>query len=130
MQQATASADPQDDASPQTMFLSSFTVEGFRSCERVELQLSPTLTLLVGENNAGKSNVIDALRLATLPLSGRRTRYFNEDDVSHGQSGPITLTATYAGLSRYQRAQYLHAYDLTSATATFQTVWHKPDDSF
>jgi len=55
------------------MYLSRFTIRRFRSCRSVEVQLQPALTLLVGENNAGKSNVIEALRLATLPLSGRRT---------------------------------------------------------
>jgi predicted ATPase len=36
------------------------------------MSLRPELTVLVGENNGGKSNVIDAMRLLTLPLNGRR----------------------------------------------------------
>jgi putative ATP-dependent endonuclease of OLD family len=94
-------AEATDAISPitQTMYLQSLDVAGFRSCASVTIELQPTLTLLVGENNAGKSNVIDALRLATLPLSGRRTRYFEIEDVSRHHDGPITLTAHYAGLT-------------------------------
>ncbi|WP_416238205.1 AAA family ATPase [Streptomyces mutabilis] len=47
-------------------------VERFRSCERAQIPLRPEVTVLVGENNAGKSSVIDALRLLTDPLDGRR----------------------------------------------------------
>jgi putative ATP-dependent endonuclease of OLD family len=111
------------------MYLGKFTIENFRSCLNVEVQLQPTLTLLVGENNAGKSNVIEALRLATSPLSGRRTRYFEQDDLSRSQDGPIILMTEYAGLSRYQRAQYIGALDLSSGTASYVTRFHPPDDA-
>jgi len=47
---------------------------GFRSCYDSTVTFQPGLTLIVGENNSGKSNVIDAIRLATSPLSRRRTR--------------------------------------------------------
>ncbi len=86
---------------PEGMYLSQFKIENFRSCLNVEVIFQPTLTLLVGENNAGKSNVIDALRLVTLPLSGRRSRYFEREDLSRDHTGPIELTARYAGLSQF-----------------------------
>jgi putative ATP-dependent endonuclease of OLD family len=111
------------------MYLQRFTIHSFRSCLHVEVQLQPTLTLLVGENNAGKSNIIEALRLATLPLSGRRTRYFEEDDLTHGEPGPITLTAEFAALSRYQRAQYIGALDVSSGTASYVTRFYPKNDS-
>lgn len=45
------------------------------------VSLRPDLTVLVGENNGGKSNVVDAIRLLTLPLSGRRELYPEDEDV-------------------------------------------------
>ncbi len=54
------------------MHLGSLTISRFRSCNNVTVSLRPDLTVLVGENNGGKSNVVDAIRLLTLPLSGRR----------------------------------------------------------
>jgi len=114
---------------PEGMYLSQFKIENFRSCLNVEVIFQPTLTLLVGENNAGKSNVIDALRLVTLPLSGRRSRYFERDDLNRDHTGPIELTARYAGLSQFQRAHYIGALDLTSGTASYVTRFHPQDDT-
>ncbi|KKZ14320.1 MAG: hypothetical protein TH68_05240 [Candidatus Synechococcus spongiarum 142] len=42
--------------------LSSFTVENFKSYRQVALTLEP-LTLLIGANDSGKSNLIEALQL-------------------------------------------------------------------
>jgi putative ATP-dependent endonuclease of the OLD family len=74
--QPTPHAQPTGDASPQGMYLSVLRLANFRSCYDTTVELRPTLTLLVGENNSGKSNVVEALRLATTPLNLRRTRYF------------------------------------------------------
>jgi putative ATP-dependent endonuclease of OLD family len=73
------------------MYLRTLRLSNFRSCYQMAVTFGPTLTLLVGENNSGKSNVIEALRLATTPLSLRRTRYFDADDLSMG--GPDTRSS-------------------------------------
>lgn len=57
------------------MHLGNLAISRFRSFDNVTISLRPDLTVLVGENNGGKSNVVDAIRLLTLPLSGRRERY-------------------------------------------------------
>ncbi|MEU8949393.1 AAA family ATPase [Streptomyces sp. NPDC048489] len=56
--------------------MSEVLVERFRSCERVRIPLQPEVTVLVRENNAGKSTAIDAMRLLTDPLDGRRVRNY------------------------------------------------------
>ncbi|MFN3714474.1 MAG: ATP-dependent nuclease [Alcanivoracaceae bacterium] len=63
-------------------------ISRFRSCENVTVSLRPDLTVLVGENNGGKSNIVDAIRLLTLPLSGRRERYPEDDDVRRNATIP------------------------------------------
>src|SRR5690242_12022314 len=89
------------------MYLSSLTLRHFRSCYDTTIKLQPGLTLIVGENNSGKSNIIDAIRLATSPLSNRRTRYFEPDDASRGfERGPVELSLTFDGLTENQRGQY------------------------
>lgn len=108
------------------MFLSSFRVKNFRSCVDATLKFRPTMTLLVGENNSGKSNVIDALRLATAPLSGRRIRYFESDDASFGGTDAIELVAEFDGLTKFQHGQYLTALDVTTGHAWYATRF-QPD---
>ena len=41
------------DASPHGMYLSALRLVNFRSCYDTTVELRPTLTLLVGENNSG-----------------------------------------------------------------------------
>ncbi|NGP09432.1 AAA family ATPase [Rhodococcus sp. 14C212] len=109
------------EAPAEGMYLRSFTIEGFRSCSKVTVPLRPTVTLLVGENNAGKSNIIEALRLATTPLSGRRTRYFELDDVRDGDTEQVLLTSQFSGLTAFQRAHLIGALDLTNNEAVHVT---------
>jgi putative ATP-dependent endonuclease of OLD family len=62
--------------------------------------MQPELTVLVGENNGGKSNVIDAMRLLTLPLNGRRDRYAEDDDVRRGATeGTFAIEGRFSGMS-------------------------------
>lgn len=82
------------------MHLDSVTVQRFRSCPNTTVKLRSDLTVLVGENNGGKSNIVDALRLLTLPLNGRRDRYPEDDDLRRGSTdSTFTLEARFSGLS-------------------------------
>ena len=77
----------------------------------------PGLTVLVGENNSGKSSIIDALRLVTLPTDGRRSRYCEPGDFSFdAENESIDIRATYAGLSLSESAMFISA--MTGADAT------------
>jgi len=58
------------------MRLSELTLRNFRSCRDTIVTFQEDITVLVGENGSGKSNIIDAIRLATLPASGRHPNYF------------------------------------------------------
>ncbi|MCP3426613.1 AAA family ATPase [Rothia sp. AR01] len=111
------------------MYLKELTVRGFRSCEDVTIPLSRGITLLVGENNSGKSNVIEAIRLSTAPLNGRRARYFEVEDVTRGHDGPITITARFADLTSFQRAHFIGALDLNTNEAVHCTKYRPPSDS-
>lgn len=111
------------------MYLSTFHVQNFRSCVDATLKFRPAMTLLVGENNSGKSNVIDALRLATAPLSGRRTRYFESDDVSFGGAETMELVAEFDGLTKFQHGQYLTALDVTTGHVWYTTRFRPDDES-
>lgn len=75
-------------------------LQRFRSCEDVSIKFQPDLTVLVGENNGGKSNIVDALRLLTLPLSGRRDRYAEDEDIRRGsEDRSFAIEGRFSGLS-------------------------------
>jgi putative ATP-dependent endonuclease of OLD family len=111
----------------QSMYLREVQISGFRSCEDLTVPFRQGVTLLVGENNAGKSNVIEALRLATTPLSGRRTRYFEASDVTRGREDPIVVTTRFAELTPFQRAHFIGALELDSGEAVYCTRYRPAD---
>ena len=82
------------------MHLDTLKIQRFRSCADVTVQFRKDMTVLVGENNGGKSNIVDAIRLLTLPLSGRRERYAEDEDLRRGSPDPsFTIEGAFRGLS-------------------------------
>lgn len=69
------------------MFITALKASGYRNLNTTVDVCAP-LAVLVGENNAGKSNVIDALRTVLEPEIGPRGRlWLNEDDFRHDGAG-------------------------------------------
>ncbi|WP_157753374.1 ATP-dependent nuclease [Gordonia sp. 1D] len=98
--------------------------KSFRSCDRTLVPLQSEVTVLVGENNAGKSNVVDGLRLALEPLSGRRSRYFEDDDVRRG-ANRVEIAMKFGGLSGFQKSLFLSSVDLGTG-ASYRRVKFDP----
>jgi putative ATP-dependent endonuclease of OLD family len=84
------------------MYLRQVTVENFRGIEKVTVDLDET-TVLIGENNSGKTSFIDALRLALDKGLARRGNPF--DDYDHrlvskdsqpGDAGKLSVTLVFS----------------------------------
>lgn len=104
------------------MYLSRLDVTNFRSCYDSEFVFQPTVTVVVGENNSGKSNLIDSLRLFTAPSGGRRSRYFEKSDLAVGApTSTIELCGQFVAATEAQRALHLPALDLNSGTIVYGT---------
>ncbi len=58
-----------------TQPLASVAISGFRSIDRLHLDLSSEITLLVGANGSGKSNIVDALELLGCTVDQRLQGY-------------------------------------------------------
>jgi len=103
------------------MYLRKLTAKNFRSFDQIEIPLYEDLTVFVGENNGGKSNAIDAMRLLTLPLSGRRELYCESTDVRFGSTRPeFELEARFCDLSPGQGGRLLSAVvDHSMSACTF-----------
>jgi putative ATP-dependent endonuclease of OLD family len=90
------------------MYLKSLTLNNFRSFEETEILFFSDLTILVGENNGGKSNAIDAIRLVTTPLGGRREIYCETTDIRFGSlTRHFELIAHFADLSAPQQGRFI-----------------------
>jgi putative ATP-dependent endonuclease of the OLD family len=67
--------------------ITSLEARGYRNLEG-SYGLPAPLAVIVGENNAGKSNVIDALRTVIEPDNPARGRaWLHEDDFAHAGDG-------------------------------------------
>jgi putative ATP-dependent endonuclease of OLD family len=82
----------------------------FRSFSNENVSFERKLTVLVGENNSGKSNIIDAIRLLSAPLGGRRELYCELTDIRFdSEPHAFEIAATFAGLSPAQQGRLLSA---------------------
>jgi putative ATP-dependent endonuclease of the OLD family len=92
------------------MYLETLRMQNFRSFEDEQICFSDDLTILVGENNGGKSNAIDAIRLLTPPLSGRREIYCETTDIRFSSAAKVfELDATFAKLTVSQKGRLISA---------------------
>ena len=108
------------------MYLSRLTLTNFRSCAATSIRLNATLTVLTGENNAGKSNILDALRMVTAPSEVRRTRGFEPDDLRY-DAKDLRLDVSYSGLDPAQQGLFHSALQRSGSTEAFyQLSWAPP----
>ena len=92
------------------MYLHELSLHNFRSFSEETISFQKLLTVLVGENNGGKSNIIDAIRLLSVPSSGRRDLYCERTDVRFGVvPNAFTIQATFQELSAPQQGRLLSA---------------------
>ena len=75
----------------------------------LDLELNPGLNILVGENDAGKTGIIDAIRQVLLTTSYEPVRLFEQDFHIHGgdRAHTLTIEATLCGLNPDQEASVL-----------------------
>ncbi len=99
------------------MYLRKIKLANFRSFHDAEIELQKDLTVFVGENNGGKSNAIDALRLLTVPLSGRREIYCEGTDVRFQSTRPdFEIIGDFEELSTGQQGRLISAATDSSLT--------------
>lgn len=117
------------------MHLARVTVTNFRNLRALTVRLKPGLTVLVGENNIGKTNLVDAIRLGLGVQSvGRDAMVVCDKEDRHrlptGEylDQPVCVSLEFQSLSEDQRAEFLEIlnYDETTpanSTATIHCEW-------
>jgi putative ATP-dependent endonuclease of OLD family len=75
----------------------------------LDLELNPGLNILVGENDAGKTGIVDAIRQVLLTTSYENVRLFEQDFHIEGsqRSSSLWIEATLCELSKEQQATVL-----------------------
>ena len=111
------------------MYLHELSLHNFRSFSEETVSFQKLLTVLVGENNGGKSNIIDAIRLVSIPLIGRRDLYCEQTDIRFGTVPNVfTIQATFQELSPPQQGRLLSAMtDETLQEARFGLTYDATD---
>jgi len=114
------------------MYLDTITISNFRSFDKIEIPLCKDLTVFVGENNGGKSNAIDAIRLVTTPLGGRREIYAELTDIRFGSAdGKFEIETLFSNLSSYQQGRLITAAtDQTLESVSFGLTYDTNANTF
>jgi putative ATP-dependent endonuclease of OLD family len=91
--------------SGEIMYLQRVTAENFRIFDRLQVELNKTLNVIVGENNSGKTALIDAIRYTLSSRSGEWLRIL-ESDFRRGTT-KFSIQLRFADLSIQQAAAFL-----------------------
>ena len=81
------------------MWLRELKIRNFRKIDDLTVSFPRGLTVLVGENNSGKTTIIDALRLMLFPSRDFDSLRLTEDDFRAGtEHAPIEVSCRFTGL--------------------------------
>ena len=106
------------------MHLSLIEIKNFRSLKELRVELQPGLNVLVGRNNTGKTNLLQAIRHAVGPNGSRGDALWLDRDDFYKVSPQdeaertISITLTFTGLSEAQRAFFYEIVDFDLADLT------------
>lgn len=119
------------------MHLGHVKIEGFRNFAKLEVEFHPGLNVVVGENNAGKTNLVDAIRVALgTASSGGEVPRLSEEDLHRDSSGrrpsdTIRIRLEFRKLNDQEQGEFLDLLNLnqtdpTKSTASllFEWQWH------
>lgn len=119
------------------MYLSKIVVRNFRNFDFLEVELSQGLNVIVGENNIGKTNLLDAIRAALGSASSVDPLRLWKEDIHIDSDGkavkdPIRIDLTFSGLSNDEQAEFLEVLSYnaekpenSTASIHFEWSWNK-----
>jgi putative ATP-dependent endonuclease of the OLD family len=109
------------------MKIQTLSIKNFRSIRELVIQL-PNVCALVGPNNAGKTNILEAMRRVLMPEYGPRATHFSEDDLYlRDPDKDIEIAVTFGIPISYARLK--NAEPVQIATLQFTFDRYKRGDS-
>jgi putative ATP-dependent endonuclease of the OLD family len=89
------------------MWLRELQIRNFRKIEELTVEFPRGLTVLVGENNSGKTTIIDALRLMLFSSRDFDSLRLTEDDFRSGTDyAPIEMSCRFTDLSEEDEVHF------------------------
>ena len=95
------------------MKLSRVQITNFKSLRRVDVQLNDDINLLIGENNSGKSNLIEALRFLPNMIRGKVEHDDFENIISNRNTQNLLTYELVLVLSDEEKLQFLSHFDFS-----------------
>jgi len=112
------------------MYLQRIAIKHFRNFVDFAIELSEGLNVIVGENNIGKTNLMDAIRAALGPASSNEPIWLDEDDLNRSVAPDSTMRVdlTFAKLSKDERADFIDLLNYNTvnpeqSTASLHCEW-------
>lgn len=68
------------------VYLSKMHIEGFRGIEKIDIDFQKQLNIIIGENNSGKTSILDALRICFEYGNQHKTIFVSPDDFYFNKS--------------------------------------------
>jgi putative ATP-dependent endonuclease of OLD family len=97
----------QESADGDYVHLRELKIKNFRKIEHLVVAFPKGLSVIVGENNTGKTTVIDALRLMLIPSRDFDTLRISEDDFRNGTDfAPIEISCTFCDTTDPEEAHF------------------------
>lgn len=118
------------------MYLSRVSIKNFRTFSDAQIKFSPGLNVIVGENNIGKTNLFDAIRIALGSASSQGDFVrVTKDDLAKDKFGraigtTFSISLEFCGLDDDARGELVDILDfnpsqpeLSTACVHFQWTW-------
>ena len=110
------------------MYLKSLNLNNFRKFQNLQVEFTKGLNLLVGENDAGKTAIVDAIKyvLNTQSLDYIRPSYedfFNSSDDESHRTENFYIECIFEDLKSHEASSFLEWLGFRNSGASFLKVW-------
>ena len=110
------------------MYLKSLKIENFRKFEKLQVDFTKGLNLLVGENNAGKTAIIDAIKYVLNTQSFDYIRpiyedFFNSSNNESNRTENFYIECIFEDLKSHEASSFLEWLGFRNSGASFLKVW-------
>lgn len=102
------------------MYLSNLHIRNFRCFREIDLALVRGLNVIVGENNTGKTAIIDALRIGLSTGNQRRDISIHPEDFYNGTSEEIEIDLYFSGVTDPDASVFLELLSLANTQPELQ----------